>query len=192
MFKNQIRSADTWTAEKMEEIEKLGDNGNVAEIFDLEPEEKKEKRGAELYSVLTSLVAGEPLTVIKGIPRVDGWTAWQKLFWRYKPRTQARALMAMRRVMEIRKVKDIRELTMAVETWEASSRTLEAEYDIKLDERIKLALLTKMLPSDLQDFRFQQCDEKDNCETTRHNVMALARQNHDGDTGADGDWAVGR
>ena len=69
-----------------------------------------------MYSVLTSLVSGEALMIVRGVPHGDGWKAWGKLFNRYNPRTPARALMAMMAVMNPKKVKDVNSGRMGNQT----------------------------------------------------------------------------
>ena len=66
--------------------------------------------------------------------------------------------MAMMAVMTPKRVKDVRELTNVVEDWEVKAKNLKTEHDIDLDPRIKVALLTAMLPADLQDYVFQWSD----------------------------------
>ena len=106
------------------------------------------------------MTTGEALTVVRGVAGGNGWHAWQQLVIRYNPKTPARALMAMMAVMQPRKVKDVRELQGAVQEWEVQVKNLKSEHEIDLDERIAVALLTAMLPTDFQDYVFEWSDGK--------------------------------
>ena len=82
--------------------------------------------------------------------------------------------MAMMAVMTPKRVKDVRELTNVVEDWEVKAKNLKTEHDIDLDPRIKVALLTAVLPADLQDYVFQWSDGKSTCEEMRDWVISMA------------------
>ena len=117
-----------------------------------------DKLWAELYSVITSFVSGGKLMIVRGVPHGDGWKAWSKLFNRYNPKTPARALMAMMEVMNAKKVKDVRGLSEAVQEWEIIVKNLKLEHEVEMNDQIKVALLTSMVPGVLQDFIFQWTD----------------------------------
>jgi hypothetical protein len=62
-----------------------------------------------------------------------------------------------------------------VEEWELAVQVLRSEFEEKLSPKMQMAILTSILPADLQDFIFQQATEKDEYHTIRDRVMALAR-----------------
>ena len=53
-------------------------------------------------------------------------------------------------------------------------KNLEVEHNITLDVKIKIALLTSFLPSDMQDLVFQWTDAKLTFEELKDRVMSLA------------------
>ena len=61
-----------------------------------------------------------------------------------------------------------------VQAWEVNVRNLSIEHGITIDAKVKVALLTSILPSDLQDFVFQVADDKLDFESVRDRVMSLA------------------
>ena len=143
------------------------------EVFADMSEEDVKKYGAELYNLLVTLVSGEALTVVRGIPG-DGWEAWHRLLVRFDPKTPARALRMMMTVMQPKKVKDIRELQSAVVEWEGRVKQLEVEHGITVDEKIQLALLTGMIPNEFQDYVFQVSDGIQNFKEIKDKIMAMA------------------
>ena len=177
-FAFQIRTsagaADSRVRDVMDEIVKAGKTPDWDIIFATWSDEDMNKMGAELYAVLSTLVMGEAMTVVRGVPSGDGWEAWSRLFNRFDPRTPAKALMAMMAVMQPKKVKDVRELPSAVQEWEMKVKNLHTEHGIVLDAKIKVALMTSFLPADLQDYVFQWTDGKSSFEEMKDRIMALA------------------
>jgi len=170
-----VGAASRYTRNKLDEIQKEGTDPDLDGIFVDDNADMVDKLGAELYSTLTSLVSGEALMMVRGVPHGDGWKAWSKLFNRYNPKTPARALMAMMAVMNPRKVKDVRDLSQAVEEWEVKVKNLKLEHDVEIGEQIMVALLTSMVTGDLQDYIFQWTDAKLTFDDTRDRIMSLAR-----------------
>ena len=136
--------------------------------------EETDRRGAELYAVLTTLVSGEAMMILRGVPEGDGWRGWWKMAQRFDPKTPARALRSMISVMQPKKVKDPRDLAKVVEEWEVKIKRLKIDHDMELDDKILSALLISMLPHDLQDNVFQWTDEKTKFRELKDKVLAMA------------------
>ncbi len=98
-LKTQVRSADHWAGAILDKLQEKARDPEWETFFVDEDDEKVETICAELFSILTTLMSGQPLTLIKGEKHGDGWQAFNHLFDRYNPRTPARALMAMRAAM---------------------------------------------------------------------------------------------
>ena len=113
------------------------------------------------------------MTIVRGVPVGEGWLAWNKVVSRFDPKTPAKALLAMMAATQPKKVRDIRDLPSAIEDWESKVKILKEEHNADIDEKIKVALLTSMLPSDIQDYVFQQADKDDFAEI-RDKVVTLA------------------
>ena len=158
----------------LEDIHRHAKDPDWDTIFVDVSEDHVTKIGAELYSLLVSLLSDEALMVVRGVVGGNGWEAWQKLAARFDPRTPARALRAMMLVMQPKKVKDVREMQSAVEEWEIRIKQLKVEHEIDVDDRIKVALLTGMLPADFQDYVFQWSDGKVEFKEVRDKVLTLA------------------
>ena len=113
------------------------------------------------------------MTIVRGVPVGEGWLAWNKIVSRFDPKTPAKALLAMMAATQPKKVRDIRDLPSAIEDWESKVKILKEEHNADIDEKIKIALLTSMLPSDIQDYVFQQADKDDFAEI-RDKVVTLS------------------
>ena len=130
-FKTQVRSADHCAGSILDKIQALvSGDPDWDVLFVDEDAPKVDKIGAGLFSVLTTLMQGEPLTLIKGVPHGNGWMAFKKLWDRYNPRTLARTLMALMMAMNPKKVTDLRFLSKAVEEWEIAIKNLKAEFGV--------------------------------------------------------------
>ena len=178
-FKTAVGMANPKARSYLEEIQKAGKDVDFHQIFSeaLGDDDKLqvEKVGSELYAMLSSLVSGEAMTVIRGVLSGDGWLAWSKLNARFDPRTPAKALVAMLAVMSPKKVKEVRFLSSAVEDWEVKVKGLGAEHDITVDNKIKSAVLTAMCPEEVQNLIFQWMDNKTTYDDLRDKVVALSQ-----------------
>jgi hypothetical protein len=178
-FKVAVGMANPKARSYLEEIQKAGKEVDFQKVFAeaLEQEDKVqvEKVGSELYAMLSSLVTGEAMTVLRGVLTGDGWLAWAKLNARFDPRTPAKALIAMLAVMNPKKVKEVRFLASAIEDWEVKVKGLGAEHDITVDPKIKTAVLTSMCPEEVQNLIFQWHDTKTTFEELRDKVVALSQ-----------------
>jgi hypothetical protein len=173
-YKTAVGSANPKIRNFLEEIQKGGKDPGMDDILLNETLEETARMGAEVFSTLSLLATGEALVVLRGVPSGDGFEAWSKLFNRFDPKTPAKALMAMMAVMNPKKIKDVRELTRAVEDWEVKVKGLKTEHDLELDDQIMVALLTSMLPADMQDYVFQWSDGKCKFPEMRDRIMSMA------------------
>ena len=113
------------------------------------------------------------MTIVRGVPVGEGWLAWKKIVSRFDPKTPAKALLAMIAATQPKKVRDIRDLPSAIGDWESNVEILKEEHNADIDENIKVALLTSMLPSDIQGYVFQKANKDDFAEI-RDKVVTLA------------------
>jgi hypothetical protein len=180
-FKVAVGMVNPKARSMLEEIQKKGKDVNFTEVFgagdDMEDlqAEHVQKMGAELYAMLSSLVAGEAMTVVRGVMSGDGWLAWSKLNIRFDPRTPAKALISMLAVMSPKKQKDIAQLAAAIEDWEMKVKSLGSEHDITMDDKIMQAVLTSMCPEEVQNLIFQWADDKSRYKDIRDKVIALSQ-----------------
>jgi hypothetical protein len=178
-FKVAVGMANPKARAYLEEIQKAGKDVDFEKVFheavEVEDQVQVEKVGGELYAMLSALVSGEALTIVRGVLTGDGWLAWAKLNARFDPRTPAKALMAMLNVMSPKKVKEIRFLAAAVEDWEVKVKGLGAEHDITIDPKIKSAVLTAMCPEEVQNLVFQWMDNKTTYDELRDKVVTLSQ-----------------
>jgi hypothetical protein len=175
-FKTAVGMVNPRARSLLEDIQKAGKGVDFDIVFmDENNDDHVKKMGAELYAMLSTLVAGEALTVVRGVMGGDGWLAWSRLSVRFDPRTPAKALIAMLAVMSPKKVKETRLLAGAIEEWECRVKSLGSDHDIVLDDKIQVAVLTSLCPNEVQDLIFQWADDKARYQEIRDKVVALAQ-----------------
>ena len=176
-FKTAVGAASPKMRLILEEVAGAGKDNDWDLFFHTKndwTDEEATKGGQEIYAVLSSLVSGDAMTVVRGITNGNGWEAWSRLHSRFDPKTPAKALMMMMGVFQTKKVKDSRELPSVIQDWEVKVKNLEVERSIALDPKIKAALLASFLPPDLQDLMFQWTEARTTFEELRDRVMSLA------------------
>ena len=168
-----VKAMEGTMAELMARVE--GDEN----AYDLQPLELEftninvTKAAGELYDILCMCVKGDPLILIQGVTSMNGLEAWGRLYRRYNPVTPARALQAVISVLTPGKVKDQRDLTNEIEKWEGRLLLIQREYKETLSERMKIAAVTSMCPSEIQDLIFQQGDKLDDYLKVRDQIKAI-------------------
>ena len=118
-----------------------------------------DKYKSELFGVLCSLTEGEANVVVRSTIQRGlgycGFAALCLLSQRFNPKTPARVLQLLTTVLNPKAVKDVRVLARAVEEWELQRGKLRAEFGEELSNNVQVAILTGMIPRDLQDMVFQ-------------------------------------
>ena len=108
-----------------------------------------------LWAVLVQHTGGEARTVVLNQKmnqgKADGFAALGILANIYNPKTPSRISHALTQVLSPPTVKDVRHAPRMVEDWEAAKGKLKVEFGEELSEFVQIAILTGMLPSDLQD-----------------------------------------
>ena len=112
----------------------------------------------ELYEVLSLMVTGEALTLVKSVSTGNGFEAWRKLFAHFNPTTPARALHALLELVMVKKVEKETDLIMKSEEWLIKSRGVADDFGERMSENMMIAILTGMCPDAVRDIILQQAD----------------------------------
>ena len=138
----------------LELVEKMEHDVTITEDIDLELGEAESewmhKTKAEIFNVLIQLTTGEANLLVRNVQDRNGYVAWKRLFDRYNPRTPASLTASWREVIRPKKMKDMREATKAIDTWEAKVALLRREHDEEPTVGLKASLLLEMLPDNVQ------------------------------------------
>ena len=174
-FRTRLRatSMDTWklmiyTEKSANEVEvvALDEDPRLADV-------DVSLLGAALYDVLATITKGEAFMVVQGAQEAGGLEAWRRLNEKYSPNTPAAALTALKRVMNPVRVKHFKELPKRIEEWEIQVQNLAKEHDEKLSERMKVAAILQMCPTDIEDIVYQNAESMDKYTTARDKIKGL-------------------
>ena len=145
----------------------------------LDPDVKR-RFSLTLYRQLSLLTTGEALTVVRSVEDkfADqcGFGALALLSQRFNPKTPARALQQWASVLDPPRVKDVRLLQRTIEEWESRRGKLKSEFGEDVSDNLSIAILTRMLPRDIQDMVYQlgRAGEKLVYQDVRDKVMGIA------------------
>ena len=130
---------------------------------------------AELYEILCLKTQGEALRIVRGVDAENGFIAWKKLYNRYNPKTVARAMMDMVKVLTPGKITDIKMLETKILMWEESVRKMERDHGEKFLDPMKMAIMTSICPASIQDVIYQKVDTVKTYIGMKMSVLTLVR-----------------
>ena len=158
-LKRAVRSQSRDIFQIFEEVEKrteLDEDQLVLDLVDVEVE----RLSGEVYDILCQSVSGEAMAIVRSVEDYRGFQAWQKLHLKYNLRTMARAIRLMGEVAGPGLVKDIKDAPAAIQRWEGKLKVLQREFSEMLSGHMKIAILTSMMPTVIQDSIYQNISEK--------------------------------
>ena len=161
-FATAAGAADPQVKKMLDLVTRAGRNSNWDDIFELYSDGETLTASNQICAALSLLVGSGAMTIVRGVPVGEGWLAWNMIVSRFDPKTLAKALLAL------------------------MAATKPEEHNADIDEKIKIALLTSMFPSDNQDYVFLQADKDDFAEiqdrvvTLAVSRASLSRPQHNG------------
>ena len=161
-FRRAVRSTSVEAYHIMDDVEKVPteldekDPGGHRPAVDVDVD----KLSAELHDILCQCVSGEAMAIVRSVDDFQGFKAWQKLHRKYNPRTMARAIRMMGEVANPQHVKDVKDVEMALNRWEGKVKTLHKEFGEEVGETMRIAIMTSMLPTVIQDYIYTNITEK--------------------------------
>ena len=139
---------------------------------DLTLNEAEKSLSAALFNILGTLVKGEPLQMLH-TSNFSGLEAWRKLSKRYSPTTPMRGMQLMMATINPGKAKKLEEVATHIDKWEAKVLALSRDFNEKLSDKMRSAILISMLPSDLQHALIQQADKFTDFKSTKDRVATI-------------------
>jgi hypothetical protein len=172
-FKRSIRAASKEVYDLMDEVEKMTADVDEDSLEDLHVDANVEKLSGELYDVLCQVCLGEALSVIRVVDDCRGFLAWQKLYRKYNPRTMARAIRLMGEVTSPPKVRDLSEVEGALNKWTEKVKQLSREFGEDIREGMKIAIVTSMMPPEIQDYVYTNIKEGAKAEAMIEKIKSV-------------------
>ena len=168
-FKRCVRSQSPETFKEMVDWEASTDDINE----ETELKDSMEKRSAELYDVLCQYCTGEALMIVRSVDDMQGINAWQKLFRKYNPKTMARGLRVLVEAVNPPKAKGLHDVELAVAKWEEKSKILATQFGEKLSDRMKMGILTSIMPIAIQDYIYTHVEKNTGYEDLKEKVRSM-------------------
>ena len=151
-FKRAIRGADIEVFEVMEKVERATADFEEDELNQFAENGDVSKISGELYDLLCTVVKDEAMTVVRSEDAFRGFRAWYKLHMKYNPRTMAQAIKLMGEVSSPGQVKNVSEVEEKLTKWISKVKMLESQFGEKVGDKMKIAMMSSMLPPVIQDF----------------------------------------
>jgi hypothetical protein len=158
-FKRTIRSMSPEAYKVIEAVEKVI---GVLEEDKLAPEDIEvdvDKISGELYDILCQACTGDAMSLVRAVEDCQGFKAWHKLYLKYNPRTMARAIRLMGEVSSPKPIKELWDIDTELAKWEEKVKLLFKEFKEEVSEGMRIAIMTSMMPSSVQDFIYTNIDK---------------------------------
>ena len=106
---------------------------------------------AEVFAQLCLLTEGVPNVMVRGTEDQNGFMAWKRLSERYDAQSPQRMLRKLQGLMKPPEVKNSKLVLASLEAWEIRVKEWQSENGEQLPEKILLAIMISICPSDMQD-----------------------------------------
>jgi len=151
-FRRAIRSQSASAHNCMSQVE--GQETVVDDDLDVNV---SKETSATFFDILCQHVEGEALMVIKSVEGFHGFEAWRRLHRKYSPRTLARRLRLLMAVVNPGRVKNAGEIQAGLTLWEGKVKQLNDQFEDKLSDQMKAAIITSAMPNKVQDHILSAC-----------------------------------
>jgi hypothetical protein len=126
-----------------------------------------------VYNRLITLLSGSALIIHQTVPDENGLEVWRLLSKRYNPTTPMRGIQLMLRVMNPGKVPKGQDVQTFINRWEGYIASLERDYKEDVSDRMKIGILIRMVPDDLQDIILQHADRMQEYRLVKEKAVNL-------------------
>ena len=113
--------------------------------------------GAKLHRLLIDLTTGDANAVVRRSRNANGLLAWKRLSASLNPKTLASGLKCINAAHNPPRILDVRQIDIQVEEWQSKLEKLAAEYGETISSRVKLAILYRMMPREVQEKLLDKC-----------------------------------
>jgi len=143
------------------EVYKMLTSAEVAEdTYDLENKDDHDnpELSGTMYDILCQHVDGEGFSVLKAMSSAcRGFEAWNRLVCKYNPTTKfSRGLQLLTKVVNPGRLNNYSDVESGIVLWEEKVGQLQSQFDEKLSDKLKSAVIINAMPSGIQDQVFQQ------------------------------------
>ena len=126
-----------------------------------------------LKGKLTSLLSASAFQILEALEGRSMFEVWRQLHRRYNPKSAIRATKLMTSVLGPAKLKKGEDPQIVLTKWESRVLMLERDYKEKLSEMMKVGVLIRMLPDDLQESMLKQADKINTYRAAKEQLIVI-------------------
>ena len=129
-----------------------------------------------MYDILCQQVeGGEGFLILKAMSSSGhGFEAWNKLYCKYNPTTFSRGLQLLTKVVNPGRLKNYGDVESGIALWQEKVEMLQSQFDEKLSDRMKSAILLNAMPTGLQDQALQHMTPNAGYAEIRESIRRFA------------------
>eukprot|EP00439_Symbiodinium_sp_Y106_P068039 s3094_g11.t1 len=120
------------------------------------------ERARKLYVILSSVLKGRPLAILRGVEDRNGFECWRQLTCQFSPRTRSRSLAMLSAIMAREQLMSFERLISEYE--KASGNPLPGD--------VKLSVVLKAIPKALQSHVHLRMDASTTYEDVKNLVLS--------------------
>jgi hypothetical protein len=168
----RAENAATDVRELFENTVAVAQDGS-SQVVELATDAEQLLRSSELYDILSQRCTGEALSLIKSVRNCSGFRAWQILYKKYNPKTMARGVRLMIEVVNPSKIKSLGEIEAEITKWEEKTTILSSQFGEGINQRMKIAIFTNMMPANIQDYIYSIVENDTQYEALKDKVRGM-------------------
>ena len=130
------------------------------------------ERARKLYVILSSVLRGRPLAILRGIDDRNGYECWRQLTNQFSPRTRSRSLAMLSAIMGLPSFTRDRTLREQLMSFERLIAEYEKASGNQLPGDVKLSVVLKAIPKTLQSHVHLRMDSSTTYEDVKSLVLS--------------------
>ena len=166
-FKSWLFYADPKFEAELEYVE----TNNKTEVKLAGMSEDSKARSLQLFSILSGLLRGRPLRILRGLVDRNGIELWTQLNLQYAPKTKGRAFSILGAYMNYPSFDKSRSLLEHIQLLERVRTEYRKASGVELADDIQLSVLVRCLPKHIQQHVQLQLKEDSTYNDVRNAVL---------------------
>ena len=130
------------------------------------------ERARKLYVILSSVLKGRPLAILRGVEERNGFECWRQLTCQFSPRTRSRSLAMLSAIMGLPAFSRDRTLREQLMNFERLIAEYEKASGNTLPGDVKLSVVLKCIPKALQSHVHLRMDSSTTYEDVKSLVLS--------------------
>ena len=129
-------------------------------------------RAEQLYSILTGLLRGRPLKILRNVSERNGYEVWRQLVVQYSPKTKGRAISVLSAFMNFSAFDKSKTFLEHIQSLERVRTEYRKVSGIDIGDDLQLSVLVRCLPKYLQQHIQLPLTESSTYQNVRDAVLS--------------------